>query len=148
MDAHIEALVELYLTRGGSVFVSPQYSVTRDDKPFWEAVPDFVALDFKSREVVIVEVTSSWNLDSLFRRVEERQDRWFIPIENLMRKDSIVDNEWRFRFLGFVRQERVDFANGRFSDRDVHFLAFEQCSFMYDYWNERSKALPGSFMKE
>ena len=30
MDSHIENLVELYVTRGGKVFVSPQYDVEYD----------------------------------------------------------------------------------------------------------------------
>ncbi len=59
MDAQIESLVELYLTRGGKVFVSPQYDVAYDkNEREGGACPDILALDMKEKEVVVVEVSS------------------------------------------------------------------------------------------
>ena len=65
MEAVAETLIGTYLTRGGRVFIVPQYSIppSPDSKGEWSC-PDFVALDFERepREVVVVEVTTASNI--------------------------------------------------------------------------------------
>jgi hypothetical protein len=63
MDAQIESLVELYLTRGGRVFISPQYDVAYNkNEREGGACPDILALDTEKKEVVVVEISSASNL--------------------------------------------------------------------------------------
>lgn len=144
MDAQIESLVELYLTRGGKVFVSPQYDIAYDkEMKDGGSCPDIVALDMERREVVVVEVTSSTVLAKLFGKVLDRQTRWFTPIQRRLEADRVIDAEWKIRFLGFVRETLVESANHKFSDdSDVHFFALEKAAFSFAYWTEREKGLP------
>ncbi len=144
MDAQIESLVELYLTRGGKVFVSPQYDVSYDrEARDGGSCPDIVALDMEHREVVVVEISAAANLSSLFNKVAERDTRWFTPIQRKLEKDRVIDSAWKIRFLGFVREALVDGANKKFADAaDVYFFALEKAAFSFAYWTEREKGLP------
>ena len=58
MDAQIESLVGLYLTRDGKVFISPQYDIAyHHDARDGGTCPDIVALDMERKGVVVVEIT-------------------------------------------------------------------------------------------
>ncbi len=144
MDAQIESLVELYLTRGGRVFLSPQYDVAFDKEARdGGSCPDFVALDMEHREVIIVEVTSASNLTSLCQRVTERKTRWFEPIRRRMEGDKIINPEWKMRFIGFVRENLAVEAKAIFAiDADVCFFPIEKAAFSFAYWADREKGLP------
>ena len=144
MDAQLESLVELYLTRGGKVFISPQYDIAYDKEAReGGASPDIVALDMEKREVVIVEVTSASNIKRICDRVRERHTRWFSPIRRRLEADLIIDAEWKIRFLGFVREQVVDKANDTFQDSaEVWFFPLEKAAFSFAYWTEREKGLP------
>lgn len=60
METLAEQVIGAYLVQGGKVFISPGYNI--DDG---RTCPDFVALDFDKREVVVVEVTTAYKLNSL-----------------------------------------------------------------------------------
>jgi hypothetical protein len=81
MEAQIEALVELYLTRGGTVFISPQYDLawSKTEKD-GGSCPDFVALDMVKKEVLVVEVTSAASKSVIHSRVKNREANWFKPL--------------------------------------------------------------------
>ena len=136
--------MELYLTRGGKVFVSPQYDIAFDkEAQDGGACPDIVALDMGTREVVIVEVSSAANLKAFRDRVRERQTRWFAPIRRRLEADRVIDREWNIRFLGFIRKTMIGKAKADFADdADVCFLPLEQAAFSFAYWTEREKGLP------
>jgi len=143
----LEHLVELFLTRGGKVFVSPQFDV-RYDKERLEGgkCPDFVALDFEKKEkkeVVIVEVTAASNLNTLLNDITKRQAYWFGPIMRHLLSEGIVTDEWKPRFLGFVRRDNVEAASKRFAGQeDVAFFPIEDAMLDYTYSEMRAKGLP------
>jgi hypothetical protein len=144
MDAQLESLVELYLTRGGKVFVSPQYDIPYDkDDREGGACPDILALDMGKREVVVVEVSSASNVTDLLKRVADREARWFSPIRRRLEADRVIGPDWGIRFLGFVREAIVESSKARFADQaDVCFFPLEQAAFSFAYWTEREKGLP------
>lgn len=144
MDAQLESLVELYITRGGKVFVSPQYDIAYDkEAKEGGACPDIVALDMEKREVVIVEVTGAANIGRICERVRERNARWFSPIRRRLEADRVIDATWEIRFLGFVREAVAEKANDAFADdADVWFFPLEKAAFPFAYWTEREKGLP------
>lgn len=145
MDAQIENLVELYVTRGGKVFVSPQYDVEYDkERNEGGACPDLLALDTEKSEVVVIEVSSGSNLDALYGRVDERERRWFNPIMHRLLEEKVVTPKWSIRFLAFVRRDNVGNARKRYSGQDeVAFFAIEDAAFSFAYWTDRKeKGLP------
>lgn len=145
MHAQLESLIAVYLTRGGKVFISPQYDKAFDQEAREEgACPDVVALDMEKREVIIVEISNAANLSILYNKVEARKIRWFVPIQRRLQDDRIIDADWQFRFLGFVRESVIDNAKARFnSDPDVCFVSLEKASVSFAYWSEREeKGLP------
>lgn len=138
-----EALIERFLTCGGRVFVSPQYDIP------WDAAsatggscPDFVVIDEtrEPREVVVVEVTTGDTLGDLFRRIEERETRWF---ERLRR-----DFGSAVRLLAFVRRDRMAEAEAwqaraGVSRSEVCFHPVEDATFPWIYWKNRvAEGLP------
>lgn len=145
MEALAEQIVATYLTRGGKVFVVPQYAIPAPKgKGDW-ACPDFVALDFEAGEVVVVEVATGARFAGLLGRVAERETRWFAPIRAKLARDGlIVQAGWRIRFLGFVREACLDEARRPFAEEgDVAFTAIEDATFPWTYWNDRdAKGLP------
>jgi hypothetical protein len=147
MDAQIESLVELYLTRGGRVFISPQYDVAYDKNDREGGTcPDILALDMEEKEVVVVEVSSASNLGkNLYRKIDERQTCWFSPIMRRLLDDGVITTVWSIRFLGFVRRDNLESARKRFAghEKEVAFFALEEAAFSFAYWTERlEKGLP------
>ncbi len=70
--------IATYLKIDGQVFIAPQLDIK------WEmneggSCPDFVALDFSCKEIVIVEVTTAADWKPLAKRVQDREKRWFAP---------------------------------------------------------------------
>lgn len=74
-EALIEQLVGLYLTRGGSVFIVPQYSVAGE-----HSCPDFVGLDFKKPEIFVAEVTKAGSPANAIAKAKDRHKQWFEPL--------------------------------------------------------------------
>jgi hypothetical protein len=140
-DGH-ELAIATYLTVDGQVFLAPQYNVAFDPT-FNEggSCPDFVALDLKHREVVVVEVSYAANWKPVAERAKQRQGRWYRPIGRKLRELGIIDDSWNGpRFLGFVRRANVEAANASFaSEADVIFCAIEDATFPWLYWDERVK---------
>jgi hypothetical protein len=138
--------IATYLSLDGHVFLAPQYNVAYDNElNEGGACPDFVALDLKLREVVIVEVTAAANVQPLIGRIEQRQTRWYNPIRRKLKEVGVVDDGWKpTRFLGFVRKNNVPLIKGKFElASDVSFWAIEDAICPWSYWDERmAKGLP------
>ena len=138
--------IATYLTLDGHVFLAPQYNVAYDrELNEGGTCPDFVALDLKLREVVIVEVTTAANIQPLIGRIEQRETRWYNPIRRKMKEVGVVDDSWKTtRFLGFVRSQNLSLMRNRFeSSSDVSFWAIEDATFLWNYWDDRmTKGLP------
>lgn len=129
-----------YLTLDGHVFLAPQYNIAYDHELNEGAsCPDFVALDLKLREVIIVEVTAAANLQPLIGRIRQRETRWYAPIRRKMNEIGIVDDSWKpTRFLGFICKANLSLANKTFEvETDVAFWAIEDATFLWTYWDER-----------
>ncbi len=147
MSPDHEAVIATFLTIDGQVFLAPQYNIAFE--PEYQdggACPDFVVLDWRRKHVVIVEVTSSKNLKRLIERVQERDTRWYKPMRRKLANLSIIDDTWRIRFLGFVRNDNLERAQVVFKDDlDVTFYQIEKASFPWDYWDQRIRdGLPGA----
>ncbi|GEO18723.1 hypothetical protein [Microvirga aerophila] len=141
-----ENLVEQFLTVDGRVFVSPQHDIAWDsDLNEGGSSPDFVALDFRPtpQEVVIVEVTTGAALEGIFKRIANRETRWYSPLKKKLVKDRVIDDSWAFRFLGFVRRPNIEEAQQKFAAHsDVRFYSLEDAAFSYAYWDSRKNGLP------
>jgi len=138
--------IATYLTLDGHVFLAPQYNVAFDrEMNEGGSCPDFVALDLKLREVIIVEVTAAANIQPLIGRIRHRETRWFNPIQRKMMEIGVVDDSWKStRFLGFIRKSNLLLASRNFEgEADVAFYAIEDATFLWSYWEERiAKGLP------
>ncbi len=138
--------IATYLTLDGHVFLAPQYNVAYDrelnEGGSW---PDFVALDLKLREIIIVEVTTAANMRPLIERIRQRATRWYGPIGRKMSEIGVVNDSWKSpRFLGFIRKPNLSLARKTFeAEPDVAFWAIEDATFLWSYWDERmTKGLP------
>ena len=139
-DTYESAIAE-FLTADGRVFIAPQFEIAFDrEHQDGGACPDFVALDFRNRQIVIVEVSSAWNLDALMARIRNRQQQWYGPIRRRLLDLAPIDQSWPIRFLGFVREERLGYAKRAFiRETDVAFFSIENASFPWVYWQNRLK---------
>jgi hypothetical protein len=137
MEALAEQVIATYLTRGGKVFVVPQYSIPDPGSKGDWSCPDFVALDFEKREVVVVEVASGADLGPITTKAKDRERQWFTPLRQKLKDDGVVDG-WEIRFLGFVRQHNLDKARAALTGHDrVAFASIESATFSWDYWETR-----------
>ena len=140
-----ESDIATYLTIDGQVFIAPQFDIK------WEmneggSCPDFVALDFSCKEVVVVEVTSAADWKPLAKRVQDREIRWFSPVRRRLQQAGVTDANWTIRFLGFVRSAVLKDVRAQFADEQgVTFHAIEEATFLWVYWDERmASGLPGN----
>lgn len=133
--------ISQFLTIDGQVFIAAEYKIAFEKRyNEGESCPDFVALDFRRKDVVVVEVSSAWDLNSLLRRVEEREARWFRPLRRALRKRGIINDKWKMRVLAFIRESRMERANSKFTNEaDVTFFEIEKASFPWLYWDDRIK---------
>ena len=118
MEQIFENIVTYYLSRNGSTFVVPQYSIC-DDREGELACPDLVTLDFPTTAVQVVEVKTApqQRLAGLVSNLNAREDRWFEPLRRyLRRKGYPIDNDWSFGCRVFVRKEAVDYVRRGVTD--------------------------------
>ena len=139
--ADFEHDIATFLTLDGHVFIAPQYTIAYDrELQEGGTCPDFVALDLKLREVVIVEVTTAANMTRSIENIGQRVARWYGPIERKMKELGVVDDSWKPRFLGFVRSHNLPLMRRKFeAASDVAFWAIEDATFLWSYWDERMK---------
>lgn len=143
METLAEFLVAFYLTRGGKVFIAPQYSIPSESPNADWSCPDFVALDFGKREVVLVEVISGANLSPIIAKIRNRQAQWYDRLRTKLTNDKVITSAWGMRFLGFVRRHNLEKAKATCSgERDVTFFAIEDATFDWEYWTSRASGLP------
>ncbi|WP_133250222.1 hypothetical protein [Novacetimonas pomaceti] len=133
-----------YLTMDGQTYIASQVEIAFENNQ-GGSCPDYVALDFRNRHVVVVEETEAWNIQPLCNRIRERDKRWFTPLAAFMLKKGIVNPDWGMRMLGIVRPDRIEAFNKAFAqDGDVSFVSIEECIFPWKYWDTRmSEGLPG-----
>jgi hypothetical protein len=137
MEALAEQVVATYLTRGGKVFIIPQYAIPDPGSAGDWSCPDFVALDFERREVVVVEVATGAGLSSIIQKAKDREKQWFAPLRLKLESDGVVSG-WDIRFLGFVRKDNLEKAQAALAGHDrVTFAAIESATFSWDYWKAR-----------
>jgi hypothetical protein len=127
-----EDAIVSYLTIDGQVFIAPQFEI-QGETDDGRSCPDFVVLDFRRREILIVEVTDAANWQPLASRIADRTRRWFNPARRRLEQGRIVDSSWSGpRFLGFVREAAIPGLEARFlKDDDVTFCPAEQASLMW-----------------
>jgi hypothetical protein len=91
-------------------------------------------------------MTSASNISGLLSNVKDRERRWFNSVRRTLTESSVINESWRVRFLGFVREETMSKAETAFKESpDVAFYAIERATFPWSYWDERIKnGLPGA----
>ena len=132
MDMY-EELAMMHLTRNGkaNVFVCPQYDI--DGR--W-ASPDFVALDFESKTVWVVEVSGAASLAKLLKKVRDRERQWFEKLRQALRP-KVVDDSWRFQVMLYIRSDAAKRSSKTLGDlADVKIRVFEKNGFPWQpqFW--------------
>ncbi len=144
METLFEFSVATYLTRGGKVFIAPQFSVPGDRAGSEWSCPDIVALSFESPNrsaVLIVEVFTGSDVAAILKKVNDRKSQWFDRLRKKLTDDGIIDDGWPIWFRGFVRRQLVDKANAAFAgEDDVRFTAIEDATFPWEYWDQRASS--------
>jgi hypothetical protein len=107
MDIFEEAVLT-YLSAPPGRFIRPQFSIAYQNGA-GGSCPDFVVLDFPKNTVYVVEVTIAANADSrtatIFSRLNERETRWFVPLQNELSQLDESFTGWRYHVTLFVRKE-------------------------------------------
>src|SRR2546426_1159097 len=102
-----EELTQMHLTVTEGCFVLPQAPLrqTLDGKDVWVAYPDFVALDFKKKRILVVEVTKGWHVSLAPKLIPEHRDR----AEQLIRQELLnkLLDDWPIAWRFFVRRARM-----------------------------------------
>jgi hypothetical protein len=93
MESLAEQVIAIFLTQGGKVFIAPSYNIqpiAGSKSSLWSC-PDFVALDFGEREVVVVEVSTASDAGSIIKKVTDREKQWFGPLRAQFKTDGVAD---------------------------------------------------------
>ncbi|HTX15693.1 MAG TPA: hypothetical protein VMD77_10390 [Candidatus Baltobacteraceae bacterium] len=100
-----ESLVLRYLTLDPKVFVRWQHSIKGPDGGEWSC-PDFVAIDVPNKRLIVVEVSSAWDITGLIDKVNRCDDQWFTPLEEQV-KDILPAGSWKREVQIFVRHDSL-----------------------------------------
>lgn len=66
------------------------------------STPDMVVFDVRDRSIIVIEVSSAWDISSLLNKLLERETRWYNPIKNIY-KDCI--DETKISCVLFLRKD-------------------------------------------
>jgi hypothetical protein len=124
-----EEVVLVYLTKFKGYFVSPQYSITYEegDKFYEWSCPDFVALDFEKKSVIVAEVSVGWNISKLIDNVNNKDNTWFEKLKLQLKENKVIDDSWNFAVYGFIRNDRTDYFKEKFKgQKDVHCISIDE----------------------
>ena len=129
-----EELAMMHLTRNGkrSVFVCPQYEIDKRS-----ACPDFVALDFESKKVWVVEVSGDDMPDKLLKKVLDRENQWFKRLKRELQQSKVVNDSWDFQVMLYIRREAAKRFEEKLGDvEDVEIRVFEKNGFPWEpeFW--------------
>lgn len=106
-----EHLVEAYLTQIEGLAVIPQLQVHHDSTgDVWSARVDFLALDFASRSLHIVQVSSSRKLEKAVQLAKTLAESHRARLEDGIREGPLHGelSDWAFRWRFFVRAGLID----------------------------------------
>jgi hypothetical protein len=126
--------------------LAPQYIIEWDkEREEGGSVPDFVALDYCAKEIVVIEVTASAGMSAMIRKVRERQMRWYAPIARNPRLIHAAQPGWKIRFPGFIRKQAIGDIEPKFIDAaDVTFAPLQCYIHSWEYSDGRVHGdLPG-----
>lgn len=131
MDRHEEAVMQL-LTANGDTFVAPQYDVSEG----WNG-PDFVAIRPVRKRVYLVEVSASGYPLGLVRKINEREQHWYGPLQSQLQALGVMAADWQMATLVFVRSDQIDWVRARVTDmRGVHLLSLEEAGASWNWADE------------
>lgn len=105
MDIYEEAVMR-YLSSGRKRFVSHQFSITKDYRAEWSC-PDFVVIDFSDLTVYVAEVTSASSIDSLKKKMLNKDEQWIKPLKSNMENTSEIFKDWDYWVVAFIRKENI-----------------------------------------
>jgi hypothetical protein len=137
----LESAALAYITAPPWRFIHPQFNLPYRDRQ-GGSCPDFVALDFKMPMIFIVEVTGSYDLNTLCERVKIRRTRWYEPLQAQLAMVAKPVADWSLRTAVFVRGDRYKAARAALSEEnDVSVIAVEAILRSWA-WNWEDKAYP------
>jgi hypothetical protein len=99
-----EQLVLGYLAKDPYVFLSPQYSIKGGDGSEWSC-PDFVALNFMTSEIYVVEVSSAANVKHLAEKVADLENQWGQKLKAQLLRHKVLDGTWSVVVRVFIRED-------------------------------------------
>ncbi|MGB8276286.1 MAG: hypothetical protein WCF16_13565 [Alphaproteobacteria bacterium] len=125
-----ESIVLEYLTTTEKLLISPEYDIAWD-KAAREggSYPDFIAIHpERPGRIYVIEVSTASNLKGLAERFQERQERWFRPLDRAL---SIWGRGGPFDFkaVAFIRKDAEHFTL-RADDIEIRYL--EDIAFGWD----------------
>ena len=125
-----------YLTIQG-LFVSSQFSLVGKGGEW--TYSDFVALDFRAREIQFVKVSAAYDIGHLVEKVENREDLFRKLIPELTARGILVA-DWTPVVRVFIRQDRREFMSSKFGRcPDVRIEVLEDMAFPWHWpWNQWS----------
>lgn len=136
-EALFESLVMNYLATEG-LFLSPQFSVSEENGEW--SCPDFVALNFRAREIQVIEVSTAYNIRALFEKIENREEKWFCKLIPQLLARGIPVADWTAVVRVFIRRDRHDFMRAKFGQcPDVRIEVLEDMAFRWQWpWEQWS----------
>jgi hypothetical protein len=105
-----ESLVLTHLTSLEGLFVRPQFDIAWDkDAREGGSCPDFVAIDpIRPGLILIVEVSTAWDLSGLSERFRNRKVNWYDPLGRNLSIWGHVSG-YTFRSIAYVRKDASRF---------------------------------------
>ncbi|MFT4927335.1 MAG: hypothetical protein ACI8WB_003441 [Phenylobacterium sp.] len=137
-----EQIIMTYLAREG-LFLSPQFIVLEKGKE-WSR-PDFIAINFKKKEIQVVEVTTAQDISRLMAKVADKNNQWFDKLIPQLKSSKVIPNEddngWTNVVRLFIREDCKQYAEKKVKGNDNVFIEIlEDLAFSWkwpwDKWNQ------------
>jgi Holliday junction resolvase-like predicted endonuclease len=111
LEGLYEVFVLNFLTRDGKTFAAPQYDI---DNGY--SCPDFVALRPSEKKVIVVEVSTAYDLTRLADKLRNKNAHWFERLTKLLVERRVVDASWDYEIMVFVRRNRINWLREKLGE--------------------------------
>jgi hypothetical protein len=134
MNRFEESVIE-YINANPYYFLNYQLNIPYKDGN-GGTKPDMVVFDVRDKSIIIVEVSSAWDISSLLNNLLERYTRWYNPIKNIYNEHI---DETKISCTLFLRKNVIAKAKAFLITHNIEDVQLQDLEEIQCAWNLEPK---------
>ena len=138
MEHLYEEAVMWYVTAGGQRFVCPQFLIHDETWKKWNSCPDFVAIDFVTKTIYIIEVTVTSDVSDIVKKICSNAAELIVRLKGNLKNKNVDFEDWEVKFRVFIRKAELEHFKRRLvsvDGLDIKPIDLEQILVNWEWWD-------------